>query len=47
MWGRYIDDVMLIWSEEELHRIHEYINGINWNLKLSLEYSVSEMNFPE
>ncbi len=47
MWGRYIDDVLIIWSgsESELHRFHQYINGINRNLKLSLEYSVSENNF--
>ncbi len=47
MWGRYIDDVLIIWSgsESELHRFHQYINGINRNLKLSLEYSVSEINF--
>lgn len=40
MWGRYIVDVLLIWSGSysEFHRFHEYINGINHNLELSLEF---------
>ena len=46
-WGRYIDDVLLFWSgsKEELTEFHRYLNNTNINLKLSLEFSVSEITF--
>ena len=46
-WGRYIDDVLLLWSgsEQELLDFHSYLNNTNENLKLSLDYSLSEINF--
>lgn len=46
-WGRYIDDVLLLWSgsHEELIQFHSYLNNTNKNLKLSLKFSKSEIAF--
>lgn len=46
-WGRYIDDKCLFWSgsETELIEFHGYLNSINPNIKLSLEYSKLCINF--
>lgn len=48
-WGRYIDDVLLLWSgaETELLQFHSYLNSTDqdFNLKLSLDYSRSEIHF--
>lgn len=46
-WGRYIDDIILLWSgsETELLQFHSYLNNTNRNLKLSLDFSLSEINF--
>jgi len=46
-WGRYIDDICLFWSgsETELKEFHGYLNSINSNIKLSLEYSKKCINF--
>ncbi len=46
-WGRYIDDIILLWSgsETELLLFHSYLNNTNRNLKLSLDFSSSEINF--
>ncbi|KAJ0060014.1 hypothetical protein NL108_018667 [Boleophthalmus pectinirostris] len=46
-WGRYIDDVILLWSgsEQELLQFHSYLNNTNVNIKLSLDYSLSEIHF--
>lgn len=43
----YIDDIILrrSGSREELLQFHSYLNNINKNLKLSLEFSSSEINF--
>ena len=39
-WGRYIDDVFLLWagSEDELQSFHQYLNETNKNIKLSLDF---------
>ena len=46
-YGRYIDDILLLFSgsEEELLQFHKYANSLNPNLKLSIEYSKTEINF--
>lgn len=46
-YGRYIDDVLLLWdgSEAELVSFHTYLNGINKNIKLSLEYDKQRISF--
>lgn len=39
-WGRYVDDIFLLWSgsESELKESHNFLNSINSNSKLSLEF---------
>ncbi len=39
-WGRYIDDILLLWSGSgtELLQFHAYLNSSNNNLKLSLDF---------
>lgn len=46
-WGRYIDDIILFWSgsETELLQFHSYLNNTNRSLKLSRDFSSSEINF--
>lgn len=46
-WGRFIDDILFVWSgnEEELLQFHEYINTTNPNIKLSIEHSKTSINF--
>ena len=46
-WGRYIDDVILWWdeTEDELLLFHAYLNSVNDNVQLSLEYSRNVINF--
>lgn len=46
-WGRYIDNVILFFSgsEKELLDFHAYVNSLNVNLKLSLEYNLEVINF--
>ena len=46
-YGRFIDDLFFIFtgSEQELLEFHKYINSTNDNLKLTLEYSESEIHF--
>ena len=46
-WGRYIDDILLFWtgSEEELLLFHDSLNTNNRNIKLSIEYSKTKVNF--
>lgn len=46
-YGRYIDDVLLIFdgSESQLLEFHGYLNAINPNIKLSLEYSLTSIHF--
>ncbi len=46
-WGRYIDDIILFFSgsEEELLDFNVYVNNLNENLKLSLEYDPKVINF--
>lgn len=46
-WGRFIDDVIIFFSgsEEELLNFHAYVNRLNENLKLSLEYNTKVINF--
>lgn len=46
-WGRFIDDILLIWSgtESELLQFHEYLNLTNPNIKLSIEYSRTSISF--
>lgn len=47
LYGRYIDDLFFVFkgSVDELLAFHEYINSTHVNLKLSLDYSDSEINF--
>lgn len=46
-WGRYIDDILLFWTGtlEELKQFHEHLNDNNINVKLSLQFSQSSINF--
>lgn len=46
-YGRYIDDILLIWSgsESELSLFHSYLNNTNPNLKLNLEFSHTQISF--
>ena len=46
-WGRYIDDICLFFSssEQELLEFHAYVNSVNENLKLTLEYDRQAINF--
>ncbi|XP_026098621.1 uncharacterized protein LOC113069710 [Carassius auratus] len=46
-WGRYIDDVILMFSgsEKELVDFHVYVNSLNENLKFSLDYDLHTINF--
>lgn len=39
-WGRFIDDIILLWSgsETELLSFHSYLNNTNRNVKLSLDF---------
>lgn len=45
-WGRYIDDILLIWSgsQQELLQFHAYLN--NPNSKLSLDFFINKHPFP-
>lgn len=46
-YGRYIDDILLIFegSLNELLNFHKYLNSINPNIKLSIEYSQTCIDF--
>lgn len=46
-YGRYIDDLFFIFSgsQQQLLDFHAYLNNANNNIKLSLEYSGTEINF--
>lgn len=46
-YGRFIDDLCFIFSGplEQLKEFHQYLNCSNPNIKLSLEYSQSEIHF--
>lgn len=46
-YGRYIDDILLVFdgNVNELLDCHKYLNSINPNIKLSMEYSMSSINF--
>ena len=46
-WLRYIDDVLLIWKGESssLTLFHTWLNGLDPNLKFSLEQHNSEISF--
>lgn len=45
-WGRYIDDVLSIWSALKVElKDYSYLNCKNPNIKLSLEYSRECINF--
>ena len=46
-YGRYIDDVLLIFngSETELLDFHKYLNFINPNIRLSIDHSQHSIHF--
>ena len=46
-YGRYIDDLLLVFdgSETQLLEFHEYLNSLNPNIKLTIEYSQMTINF--
>ncbi|XP_063064237.1 uncharacterized protein LOC134456700 [Engraulis encrasicolus] len=46
-YGRYIDDLCFLFSgpEDELVAFHQYLNSTNPNIRLSLEYSATKINF--
>ena len=46
-YGRYIDDLLVIFngSETQLLEFHKYLNSINNNIKLTIEYSQQSINF--
>ena len=46
-WGRYIDDILCIFSgtEQELLQFHTYLNNTNHNLKLCLEFYLTNIHF--
>ena len=46
-YGRYIDDLLFVFSGsvQQLKDFHLYLNSINHNIKLSLEFSTTSINF--
>lgn len=46
-YGRFIDDLMFVFNgtETQVKGFHQYLNSINPNIKLSLEYSQDSINF--
>ncbi len=48
-WGRYIDDIFLIWSGsyEELLQFYDHLNNNDRNVKLCMEHSKTTINFLE
>lgn len=46
-YGRYIDDACMVFngSEAQLLDFHRYVNSINPNIRLTLEYSLTSINF--
>jgi hypothetical protein len=46
-WGRYIDDVCLLWTgpEDECISFRQYLNSINPNIKLTMEYNKDNIHF--
>ncbi len=46
-YGRYIDDILLIFdgNENQLLDFHKYMNSINKNIRLSIDYSQHSNNF--
>ena len=46
-YGRYIDDLLFIFdgSESQLLEFHKYLNSLNENIKLTIEYSQQTINF--
>lgn len=46
-YGRYIDDLLIIFSGNEtaLLAFHEYLNSLNPNIRLSIEYSQTSIDF--
>ena len=46
-YGRYIDDVILVWSgtESDLQKFIEYINQVHSTIKFTYEYSTKEIHF--
>ncbi len=46
-WGRFIDDVILIWSGSEIDLLafHSYLNTTNIHLNLSLDFSFTQIHF--
>ena len=46
-YGRYIDDILFLFSgsEQELLDFHSYVNSLHSNLKLTLEFSKTEISF--
>lgn len=46
-WGRYIDDILLIWggSYDELLQFYDHLNNNDRNIKLCMEHSKTAINF--
>ena len=46
-YGRYIDDLLLIFnaSVTQLLELHNYLNSLNPNIKLTIEYSQTTIQF--
>ena len=46
-YGRYIDDLVFLFSgtEQELTSFHRYLNNTNKNLKLSIQYDLTQIDF--
>ncbi len=46
-WGRYIDDIFLIWSGsyEELLQFYDHLNNNDRNVKLCMEHSKTTIHF--
>lgn len=46
-YGRYIDDLLFIFNgtETQVLEFHQYLNSINSNIKLSIEYSKHKIDF--
>lgn len=46
-YGRYIDDLFFIFdgNETQLFDFHKYLNSLNDNIRLTIEYSLQSINF--
>lgn len=46
-WWRYTDDIFLVWTGtcDELHYFHDFLNGIDPDVKFTLKWSHESLQF--